>query len=215
MLDHDRRIIHSSEESNWRTPPTCFARLDEEFRFHIDAAADRASALCKLWYGPGSTLAFPGGTCEDALAFPWHNYVLLPVPPSREPTLGVAARFFLNPPYSKKHKMPIEPWVKKCWEESQRGCTIVAILPFAPQTDWYRRYVYGHFIPVGAPVGRDYQWAGHAAMEERRLPHRISFLRPDGSPAGNAGVNSVVVIWKPNPGYVGPWQPAVRYWSYR
>ena len=193
MIEHDRRIIHSSEESNWRTPPKCYQKLRESFNFAMDLAADAESALTERYFGPGSNYA------EDALAVDWSQWA--PYGP-----------MFLNPPYSKKQKMPIEPWVMKCWEESQKGCRIVSILPFSPQTDWYRRYVFGH-ATIDDRGG--VQWMGHAAMEEWRLAHRISFLRPDGSPASNAGVNSVVVIWRPNPGFVGPWQPATRYWSYR
>lgn len=191
MIEHDRQIIHSSEESNWRTPPECFERLYRSFHFMVDLAADAQSTLTPNFLGPGSLWA------NDALTVEWAYY-------------AHQGPMFLNPPYSKKQKLPIEPWVRKCWLESQRGCRIVSILPFAPQTDWYRTYVYGHVEQDGIV-----SWSGHAAMEEWRLAHRISFLRPDGSPASNAGVNSVVVIWRPNPGFVGPWQPAVRYWSYR
>jgi len=189
MLTHDRQIIHSSSESDWRTPPECFQALDRVFHFTLDAAANQDDHCCPRWLGPG-------GVQEDALG------------------VGVmwTGTVFLNPPYSRKRKLPIAPWVRACWqftrglyewEKLENLPTIVAILPFAPQTDWYRQYVYGHTA------------LGHPAMEEWRLPHRISFLRPDGSPASNAGVNSVIIVWRPNPGFVGPWQPAVRYWSYR
>ena len=187
MLAHDQKIIHSSVEANWRTPGLCFLALDRAFHFVYDLAADRESALCPKWLGPG-------GEAEDALVVDW------------TPLLHGEAGF-LNPPYSKKEKQPIGPWLEKCWMESQKGCTIVGLIPFAPQTVHYTKYVYG-FDAEGV-------WSGHAAMEEWRLPHRISYLRPDGSPAGNAGVNSVVIVWRPNPGFVGPWTPATRYWSYR
>ncbi len=210
MLTHDRRVIHSSEEACWRTPPECFVRLHEEFGFFVDLAANAEDHLLPWWFGPGSEYA------EDALSTDWAERFQQLTGPDHLRWIG-----FVNPPYSKTQyrltKNPaflIENWAKKCWEESQKGATVVGIFPFSPQTDWYRRYVMGHgVVDEGqtAPVG----WLGHAAMEERRLPHRISFLRPDGSPAGNAGVNSVIVVWKPNPGYVGPWQPATRYWSYR
>jgi len=225
MQTHDRLLIHSSAEANWRTPEDCFGRLHQEARFAIDLAAAEDSTLCPTWLGPGSR----EGT--DALVLDWYQY--------RD--LGPG---FLNPPFSKTlanayrtgriknldgHWQPhevdyvkatwyeIENWARKCWQESQRGFTIYAVLPFAPQTDWYRQYVYGHGAPSDLPLMGPIagMWSGHAAMEERRLPHRISFLRPDGTSAANAGVNSVVIIWRPNPGYVGPWQPAVRYWSYR
>jgi phage N-6-adenine-methyltransferase len=195
MNPHDQRVIHSSQESDWRTPPECFVALQHEFGFMVDAAADPSSALCPTWFGPGSAIA------EDGLSAAW------------------AGTIFLNPPYSRTkarawtgtgpNPYRIEQWAKKCWEESQRGCTIVGLFPFAPQTDWYRRYVYGH------TRGTRLSWEGHAAKEERRLPHRISFLRPDGSPAANAGVNTAVIVWTPIRGAVGPWQPFSWYWSWK
>jgi hypothetical protein len=227
---HDRQIIHSSEEACWRTPPEAFIRLHEEFGFYIDLAANAEDHLLPWWLGPGSEFA------EDALATDWAERF-------KQLTGNDRLRWngFLNMPYSKTlanayntgrikvdgqwvehEKNPqkakayqVENWVEKCWQESQKGVSLTVVVPFAPQTDWYRTYVMGH--GQGEIVDGRYPivWNGHAAMEERRLPHRISFLRPDGSPAGNAGVNSVIVVWKPNPGYVGPWQPATRYWSYR
>lgn len=201
MDPHDKRIIHSSEEPNWRTPPECVVALHEEFGFCLDAAANETDHVLPHWFGPGSNMG-----AEDALKVSWSAMVK---------TLDYQGPIFLNPPYSKKAKMPIEPWLRKCWEESQQGCTIVALIPFSPQTSWYRQYVYGHCIPVGAPVGAEYSWSGHAAREERRIPHRISYNRPDGSPAGNAGVNTAIIVWKPSKGIVGPWMPHQFYWSYR
>ena len=199
MHPHDQGIIHSSQESDWRTPPACFAALHDHFTFRVDGAANADATLCPRWYGPGSVYA------ENALEVPW------------EP----AGPIFLNPPFSREKERDlrkagdregarcyaIAAWAEKCWLESQAGCTIVGLFPFAPQTDWYRKYVYGHTKAGG--------WSGHAAREERRLPHRISFLRPDGSPAGNAGVNTAVIVWGPRRGTIGPWQPWQTYWSWR
>jgi hypothetical protein len=41
MTTHAMEILHSSVESDWRTPDPCFQALHEEFRFQIDAAAHR------------------------------------------------------------------------------------------------------------------------------------------------------------------------------
>jgi len=201
MNPHDQRVIHSSEEADWRTPPALFRRLQDEFDLTVDGAADKASALCPYFFGKDTS---PTG----ALGINWVQ--TLPPNPGHP-------RVFLNPPYSrtrlratKDPSYDIARWAEKCWTESRAGCTVVGLFPFAPQTSWYRRWVWGQW-----ETKETVEWGGHAAMEERRLPYRVSFLRPDGSPASNAGVNSVVIVWKPNPGYVGPWQPVVRYWSYR
>lgn len=207
-------------EANYRTPKDCYGLLHREFDFQVDAAANGASALSTFYFGPGSLHA------ENALAVDWDTFGW--------------TRFFLNPPFSKtlvnayntgrikvdgqwvEHEedpekakpYDIANWAEKCWLESQRGATIVGVFPFAPQTDWYRQFVYGHTAYKDVQAGKSY-WAGHAAREERRLPHRISFLQPDGTPTGNAGVNSAIIVWKPNLGIVGPWQPHQFYWSYR
>lgn len=221
MDPHDKAIVWGSNESDYRTPPSRFVTLNYEFHFAVDLAANRASALCERYLGPESNWA------DNALVEDWSKYAHF-------------GSMFLNPPFSKTlvnayntgrikvdgkwvdHPIDrelakaydIENWARKCWEESQKGATIVGIFPFAPQTDWYRSYVYGH-IPVTTEDGPRVDWNGHAAREERRLPHRISFLTPAGEKIGNAGVNSVIVVWKPNYGLVGPWQPWQCYWSYR
>lgn len=227
LSPHDKAIIHGSVESKYRTSPDCFGLLNSEFRFATDLAADRASALCERYLGPESNWA------DNALVISWADYA----------HFGTQ---FLNPPFSKTlvnayntgrikvggawvdHEIDrekaktydIAEWAKKCWEESKLGATIVGIFPFAPQTDWYRQYVYGHGWDEAGKANENalpphWDWSGHAAREERRLPHRISFLQPDGTPTGNAGVNSAIIVWKPNYGIVGPWQPWQCYWSYR
>ncbi len=181
---HTEQVMHSSARSDWRTPPRLFAVLDREFHFHTDVAATRDTRLCAGYYGPDHHEE----GFRDALLCGW----------------GVRRTCFMNPPYDLKH--PIGPWIKKAWRESYVGATVIGVLPFSPQTEWYRDYIYGHsgFLDLF-----------HAAAEERRLSHRVTFLRPDGTPADNAPGNTVIIVWRPNPGYVGPWQPAVRYWSYR
>jgi phage N-6-adenine-methyltransferase len=200
---HDIAVQHSSQRSDWRTPSDLFAALDREFHFQLDVAADDDNALCEEYLTKA----------EDGLTA-WWRWV-------------TAGACFMNPPYSRGDKAqgipaePIEPWIEKAWTESLAGATVVGVLPFSPQTAWFRAYVYGHssdparLQPFGA-------WCGHAARELRLLPHRVTFLRPDGQPAVSAtgaattaGNNTCIVIWTPNPGYVGPWQPAIRYWSYR
>lgn len=224
MDPHDKAIIHGSNESDYRTPVLAFVKLDDEFHFDWDLAANKENALCSSWLGPG-------GFQKNALLTDWAQ---LPTTPGRAK--------FLNPPFSKtlvnayntgrtkvdgkwvEHEIDrekaktydIAEWARKCWEESLKGATIVGVFPFAPQTDWYREYVYGHVEELDAGGEETFiGWSTHAAREERRLPHRISFLQPDGTPTGNAGVNSVVIVWKPSAGIIGPWQPHQFYWSYR
>lgn len=233
MQPHDKAILWGSNESDYRTPQNCYKALTTEFVFVLDAAANYDNAKTGQWLGPGSPLA------ENALAADWCAITRELVDYDHSPL-----SIFLNPPFSKtlvnayntgrtkrdgqwvEHPIDREMakcydvghWARKCWEESQKGATIVGIFPFAPQTDWYRHYVYGHVeesISDGRGERDGIGWSGHCAREERRLPHRISFLTPEGEPTGNAGVNSVILVWKPNYGIVGPYQPSQFYWSYR
>lgn len=214
VKQHSQRIVHSSEDPNWRTPRPLFDRLwAASGGFTMDLAADRETALVERWLGPGSPIA------EDALSVNWHE-------------LDPGGRGFLNMPYSKKAyretKNPaylIENWVDKCYWEGRMGYETWALCPFSPQAEWYRRYVMGHDVANGSA------WSGFAASEVWRLPYRVDFdPSPDyvarvaaehaagtrkSAEIGSAGHNVVVVIWRPDPGFVGPWIPAERYWSYR
>ena len=166
--------------------------------------------------GPGSAWG------EDALAVDWSRL--------QEPW------GFLNPPFSlseikilKEQGVPaddprisalrIENWAEKAYAESLTGFTTIGVFPYAPQTEWFRWYVMGHSpkpqMDVRADIHAVAGWSGHAALDFWRLPHRVSFLLPDGSPTDNAGVNTCILIWGPNPGFVGPWVPSGRYWSFR
>lgn len=221
MGSPEQRVIHSSIDPNWRTPQPLFDRLHQEFHFEIDLAADQAS--CKVetpaglfYFGPDH----PEEYSRNALTIGWAD--LMPG--------GVG---FLNMPYSKKllsvtgdDSYDVSSWIGKAYGESVRGFRTVAIVPYSPQTDWYRRFVMGHKLEGGV-----WGWGGHAALEVRRLPYRVDF---DPSPeyvewaraefeagrrktpeSSSAGHNVVVVEWGPNPGYVGPWVPTERYWSYK
>lgn len=212
MNPHDRQIKHSSKSACWRTPPELFDALHTEFAFVADAAADATNHLCKDWLGPGAREGF-----EDALGMAW-------------PLVGYdggggqlqhQVAYFLNPPYSVEERnrltqlgapkmaasYDIENWAQKCWQEAQRGCTIVGVFPHSVQTQWYRSYVRG--------LTDDGFWNGFAADQVREIPHRVSFPTAGGESSHNAPGNSCIIIWRPNHGWVGPWTPTVRCWDYR
>lgn len=46
---------------------------------------------------------------------------------------------FCNPPYGKS----IGAWVKKCYEESLKGSTIVMLIPSRTDTAWFHDYIWG------------------------------------------------------------------------
>lgn len=198
MRDHDRQVLASSKQPNWRTPRPLFHALHAEFGFSIDLAACAADSTLDRWLGPESPLE----DAQDALAFhSWHEVI-------DEFAFG-----FLNPPYSRKLKMSIAPWIERCWQTSLDGRGVVAIVPAAVQTQWWQAYV----VRGGLPAPGD--GAAHRASEIRFFPHRLSFDPPHDEPgkeSGNANVNTAIVVWRPyNPFLLEPWAPQVRYWSCR
>lgn len=59
----------------------------------------------------------PEGALWDGLALDW------------------GSRTFCNPPYSQ-----IKKWVKKAWDESQLGKTVVLLIPSRTDTSWWHEY---------------------------------------------------------------------------
>lgn len=196
---HDEAVQHSSKEPNWKTPPALFAQLDREFQFVLDAAATKTDKLCPHYFGPDHS----DPKLRNALTVDWADHI-----GSLYQIVGILSRcaIFVNPPFSREHKMPIEPWLEKAWSESRKGCTVVGVIPYSPQTIWWRRYVEGQDVIAL----KDF----HAARETRKIPHRVTFLRPDGSVEGNAGGNTAIVVWKHAHGLVPPWVPFAPYWDY-
>lgn len=226
MDEHKRRLIHSSADCHWRTGPDLYGALDRIFHFDIDLAATAENCLVQkkeinhdlngydlldVYLGPDH----PATALRDALTVAWH-------------TVGKVG--FLNPPFSLtlysqylEQGIPreelgwlrIENWAWKAYQESLKGFTTIGVFPYAPQTEWFRQYVMGHALKEAKANGGPVGWSGHAALDCWRIPHRVSFLRADGKEASNAGVNTCIIQWSPNPGFVGPWSPSMRYWSFR
>lgn len=210
MDPHSQAIIHGSGQSCWRTPPAMAAKLVQTFGCVVDLAATSESRVCDLYYGPDSS----NPARRDSLQVNWAATAI---------SRGMALIGFLNPSYSLREirerkaqglatdHLRIEKWAEKAYRESLQGFTTIGVFPYSPQTEWFRECVMGHQTLDDGTV----TWRGHAALDFWRIPHRVSYLQPDGSPSANAGVNTCIIIWGPNPGFVGPWVPSGRYWSYR
>lgn len=102
-----------SAKQEWTTPQNLFDRLDEEFQFKIDLAADSTNAKCNAFLDESI----------DALTRDWS-----------------CPSCWLNPPYgSKSHKL--ENWIKKAYEDSEKfGSTIVVLIPARTNTRWWHKY---------------------------------------------------------------------------
>src|SRR5262245_31852405 len=80
---------------------------------------------------------------------------------------------WMNPPYGRE----IEKWVKKAWESSREGATVVCLLPARTDTRWWHDYVM-------------------KAGEIRFVQGRLRF----GDAAAGAPFPSAVVVFRPTDG---------------
>lgn len=103
--------VHFSSVSNeWETPEHLFNNLNKEFCFKLDAASTKENALCSNFF-----------TKEDnSLNRDWFKYETV----------------WCNPPYGRE----IGKFVKKAYEESKKGCTVVLLIPARVDTKWWHDY---------------------------------------------------------------------------
>ena len=57
---------------------------------------------------------------------------------------------WMNPPYGRE----ISRWMKKAYESSQGGATVVCLIPSRTDTKWWHEYVIGHASDVRFVRGR-------------------------------------------------------------
>lgn len=138
--------LFSSKNMNWCTPQEFFDELNAEFHFTLDAAATDKSAKCPNYYTPE----------KDGLKQPW---------------IGGGA-VFCNPPHGKQ----IGEWVRKAYEEAQRGTTIVLLIPSRTDTAYFHDYIYGK-------------------AELRFVRGRLKFTDEDGNAKQAAPFPSMVVVY--------------------
>jgi len=81
--------------------------------FHLDVAASEENSVGLRWFTEEHDALRPEVSWKDGWAF-------------------------CNPPFGH-----IEPWVKKAWEEAQRGAWIAMLLPAGVGANWWRDYVDG------------------------------------------------------------------------
>ncbi|MCU6709327.1 phage N-6-adenine-methyltransferase [Paenibacillus sp. J5C_2022] len=57
---------------------------------------------------------------------------------------------FMNPPYGRE----IANWIRKAYEESRKGATVVCLVPARTDTRWFHDYVYGKAEEIRFVKGR-------------------------------------------------------------
>lgn len=102
--------LFTSKTDDWATPQDYFDRLSKLFNFTLDPCASDKNAKTKNFFC----------TETDGLKQSWHTEVAV----------------FMNPPYGRK----IGLWVKKAYEESLLGNSVVCLLPARTDTAWWQDY---------------------------------------------------------------------------
>lgn len=103
--------VLSSTTDEWATPQDFFDGLNQEFGFGLDVCATAENAKCDAYYTKK----------QNGLAQAWHK---------------AAAVCWMNPPYGRQ----IGAWMKKAYEESQKGVTVVCLVPARTDTAWWHDY---------------------------------------------------------------------------
>lgn len=102
--------FYNVDENDWATPQWLFDEINEEFNFTLDACADERNHKCEKYYTKE----------QDALKQDWSNEVV-----------------YMNPPYSGG---VLKYWIKKAYEESLKGATVVCLIPSYTSTKYWHEY---------------------------------------------------------------------------
>lgn len=99
-------------DTTWATPKYFFENLNNEFNFTVDVCALEDTAKVAKFYSPA----------EDGLSMDWSSDVC-----------------FMNPPYGRGQD--VYSWVKKAYQSSLEGGTVVCLLPLSGDTKWFHAFV--------------------------------------------------------------------------
>ena len=148
----------------WYTPPELHERLEWEFgRFSLDVAASADSHLADKYYTKE----------DDGLAQDWAK------------DAGRRGVVYCNPPYD----VAPTKWMRKAWEESRRGVTVVCLVQASVGANWWRAWV-----------------SGKGCV--RILPGRLRYAsRLDPTKTQCAGYASAIVIYRPPSVHLPPGRP--------
>ena len=138
----------SSASVEWGTPQAFFDALDATWGFTLDACAVAGNAKCPRFFSPE----------QDGLVQDWGQETV-----------------FCNPPYGRGET---GRWLRKAWEASGSGATVVLLIPARTDTRWWH----------------DYAMLGDVTFVKGRL----KFVHADGR-SDSAPFPSAVVVFRARP----------------
>lgn len=116
--------MFSSKSNEWETPHDLFNKLNKIYNFTLDPCSTYKNHKCNKYY----TIK------EDGLKQDWSNEVV-----------------FVNPPYERK---VLKLWIKKCYEESLNGTTIVLLIPARTDTKYQHDIIFKYAKSIVFIKGR-------------------------------------------------------------
>lgn len=112
----DKLAVHySSATAEWSTPQDFFNKVGERFNFALDVCANANNNKTEKYYSQ----------YEDGLVQDWVMDSAIE-----------GGDVWMNPPYGRT----IQKWVKKAYESSLEGATVVCLLPARTSTRWFHDY---------------------------------------------------------------------------
>jgi phage N-6-adenine-methyltransferase len=105
-------VMFSSKTDEWETPQDLFDELNREFIFSLDVCANENNHKCADWFNKQ----------DNGLEKKWSENSI---------------SCWMNPPYGRE----ILHWVKKAYETSLLGSTVVCLLPARTDTKWFHEYI--------------------------------------------------------------------------
>jgi phage N-6-adenine-methyltransferase len=200
---HTEAVQHSSVFTDWGTPWEVFRPLDRHFCFVLDVCASAENKKVDNYFG----LDHPDPARRDALTGDW-----LAAAQSFHTSPWVRPVAFMNPPFARDQRCPIDPWIEKAAYEASLGLTVIGVIPASVQTRWWREHV--RKADEIWFVTKRINFVATAAILAAINAKRLAAGKKPVDKAWSAGNNSAIVVWRPDPGFVGAVEPVVRYWNY-
>jgi len=134
--DRARQSVHfSSATCEWSTPQPLFERFDAQYHFDLDPCCTHENAKCETHFTEA----------DDGLAQSWEAHRVWMNPPYGNPTPACRSNCRKKSCVRRGHHVEnyipgIGDWMRKAWEESQRGALVVCLVPVRTDTRWWHQF---------------------------------------------------------------------------